>query len=85
MSHKLPTEITDDMKYLRFVEFKTLQEIGDKYGISRERVRQLIGNTPHIRTARTVRNKYAKREESHERTGASGTPEAIPAGDLVTG
>lgn len=34
-----------EMEQLREVERWTLQEIGEKYGISRERVRQLIGNT----------------------------------------
>lgn len=33
------------MEQLREVDKLTLQEIGDRFGISRERVRQLIGNT----------------------------------------
>lgn len=35
----------DEMKRLRFEEFKTLQEIADIYNLSRERVRQIVGNT----------------------------------------
>jgi DNA-binding transcriptional regulator LsrR (DeoR family) len=38
-------ERINEMKRLRFVEEWTLQQIADKYGISRERVRQLIGNS----------------------------------------
>src|SRR3990172_9189577 len=38
----------DDMKKMRFDEGKTNTEIGGKYGISRERVRQLIGNTGRL-------------------------------------
>jgi plasmid maintenance system antidote protein VapI len=34
-----------DMVNMRFSERKSLQEIADKYQISRERVRQIIGNT----------------------------------------
>jgi transcriptional regulator with XRE-family HTH domain len=33
------------MLTLRFAKKWTLQEIGDKFGLSRERIRQLIGNT----------------------------------------
>lgn len=35
----------EEMRRLRFQEQLTIQEIADKYGISRERVRQIIGNT----------------------------------------
>ena len=35
----------ETMKYLRDVGGKTLQEIADIYGVSRERIRQIIGNT----------------------------------------
>ena len=35
----------DEMKRLRFEEFKTLQEIADIYNLSRERVRKIDGNT----------------------------------------
>ena len=34
-----------DMIDLRFKKFWTLQKIGDKYGISRQRVAQILGNT----------------------------------------
>lgn len=38
----------DEMLRLRYNELKTLREIGRQYGISRERVRQIIGNTGHV-------------------------------------
>jgi len=38
-------ERVEEMKILRFQENWTLKEIGKKYGITRERVRQLIGNS----------------------------------------
>lgn len=38
----------DEMLRLRFEERKTLREIGEKYGITRERVRQIIGNTGRV-------------------------------------
>ena len=38
----------EDIIKLRFVNGWTLQRIGEKYGISRERVRQITGNTGHI-------------------------------------
>lgn len=41
-----------EMKRLRYKEFWTLQMIADRYGISRERVRQIIGNTGYGYTAR---------------------------------
>lgn len=34
-----------EMLHLRFVERWTLQQIADKYNMTRERVRQIIGNT----------------------------------------
>lgn len=34
-----------EMERLRFVENWTIEAIGDKYGVSRERVRQIIGNS----------------------------------------
>lgn len=37
-----------EMKRLRFEERWTLQQIGIKFGITRERVRQLIGNTGRL-------------------------------------
>lgn len=36
-----------EMIRLRDIEHKTLQEIADIYCITRERVRQIIGNTGH--------------------------------------
>lgn len=40
-----PDERRKEMTELRFQKFWTLQQIADKYNLSRERVRQLIGNT----------------------------------------
>lgn len=37
-----------EMRRMRFEDNSTLQEIADKYGISRERVRQLIGNSGRV-------------------------------------
>jgi transcriptional regulator with XRE-family HTH domain len=34
-----------EVKYLRFNQGWTLRKIGEKFGVSRERVRQLLGNT----------------------------------------
>lgn len=45
----------DIMRKMRFVDGKTLQEIGDYFEISRERVRQCIGNT-----GRDVRIKWTE-------------------------
>ena len=39
---------TKKMIRMRFGELKTLQEIGDEFGITRERVRQILGNTGYI-------------------------------------
>lgn len=39
-----PNDIIE-MKRLRFEEHLSIREIGERFGISRERVRQLIGNT----------------------------------------
>jgi len=38
----------NEMKRLRFEEKYTLQQIANLYDLSRERVRQLIGNTGRI-------------------------------------
>lgn len=37
-----------EMYRLRFIEHKTLQEIGNEYHLSRERIRQLLGNSGYI-------------------------------------
>jgi hypothetical protein len=37
-----------EMRRMRFEESKTLQEIADRYGISRERVRQILGNSGQV-------------------------------------
>ena len=39
---------TKEIIRMRFGELKTLQEIGDEFGITRERVRQILGNTGYI-------------------------------------
>lgn len=49
----------DDLKHMRFVELKSLHEIAKKYHISKNKIIQLIGKTPHIQHQRTARiNKY---------------------------
>jgi len=50
-----------EIKKLRLEEGWTLQRIGDKYNITRERVRQIVGNTGYISTPRTEeRNNFIK-------------------------
>lgn len=44
-----------EMEYLREHDRLTLQEIGDRFGLSRERVRQIIGNTGDLKLADKVR------------------------------
>jgi len=48
----LPKRWTDEkiayLKYLRFEKYQTLDEIGRKVGVSRERIRQIIGNSGYI-------------------------------------
>jgi hypothetical protein len=41
-------ERVQEMKRLRFVEMWSLERIAIEYGISRERVRQIIGNSGHL-------------------------------------
>ena len=48
---------TKEMKRLRHVLKWSLQKIADLYGISRERVRQLIGNTGYINKKKSDDNK----------------------------
>jgi len=50
-------ERRQDMVNLRYVLGWTLQKIADRYGISRERVRQIIGNSGHIAIKTTDRLK----------------------------
>lgn len=59
----------DEMMRLRFDERKTLEEIGREFNISRERVRQIIGNTGYIlREELEIRNE--KISSSNETTPA---------------
>jgi DNA-binding CsgD family transcriptional regulator len=44
-----------EMRRLRYGDGWTLQRIADRYGISRERVRQILGNTGSIASRRTDR------------------------------
>lgn len=47
----------ETMRRMRFEKCMTLQQIGDAHGgLSRERVRQLIGNTGYIRDIRRGQN-----------------------------
>lgn len=49
--HRRPDRVIeiDEMRRLRFEEEYTIEEIGMLYGITRERIRQLIGNTGWFR------------------------------------
>lgn len=52
----------DEMRALRYQHGWKLQAIADKYGISRERVRQIIGNTGFINQQDDATARWAKRE-----------------------
>lgn len=54
----------DEMNTLRWGKSWTLQEIADEYGISRERVRQIVGNSGY-KNAKTKRNKAATLANSY--------------------
>ncbi len=57
---------TNEMIELRYVAKLTLQEIADKFGISRERVRQRIGNSGFTATqARVKKNKKLYEQFKH--------------------
>ena len=60
MSYKVPDHVVARMKYMRFVERKTLQEIADSYGISRQRVFQIVGKSGFIAD---VADRYQVREQ----------------------
>lgn len=42
-------ERNEEIKSLRFDDHLTLKEIGDIYGVSRERIRQIVGNTGSLK------------------------------------
>lgn len=48
------TERLNDMLKMRFIEKKTLKEIGNMFGISRQRVHEIIGNTKIERAPKRV-------------------------------
>lgn len=52
------TKRNQELEKLRFEEGWTLQAIGDKYDISRERVRQILGNSGYV--AHELRNEKIK-------------------------
>src|SRR3990170_3622397 len=52
----------DEMLQMRLEEKRTLQEIADEFKISRERVRQIIGNTGNVRSPI-----IAQREEQRQK------------------
>jgi hypothetical protein len=54
-----------EMERMRFEELMTLQEIGDEFDISRERVRQIIGNTGYdvFQTKNEIRNVKIKQSK----------------------
>lgn len=60
-------ERANKMMYMRNVELKTTREIADEFGISRERVRQIVGNDPTIRAKRNEKfSRYI--QESTDKT-----------------
>lgn len=56
-------ELIDEATRLRFEERLSMREIGDKYGVSRERIRQVIGNTGRYLLGRRVRNKHINKQK----------------------
>ena len=56
-----------EMAYLRFEELWTLQEIGERFGVSRERVRQILGNTgPGFKSTRLREKARAMSDKTNE-------------------
>ena len=53
---KMLNERNIEIKRLRNNEYWTLQRIGDKFGISRERVRQIVGNTGELAHNMRIKN-----------------------------
>ena len=45
----IPTKREEEMFWLRTVEGLTLREIGERYGVTDERVRQLLRGCYHLR------------------------------------
>lgn len=56
------------IQYMRFTQNRTLQEIGDHYGISRERVRQILGNTGDIVVRQRTKEKVEFIQNSTHQT-----------------
>jgi transcriptional regulator with XRE-family HTH domain len=50
-------ELIEEARRLRFEERLTIQEIGDRFGVSRERIRQVIGNTKYVRNKKLITRK----------------------------
>ena len=82
-------EIADrdkEIERLRFEEGLTLQEIGDRFDISRERVRQVVGNTGWIANKKRiayVRSQIGKtNQELVKETGLSINTISRYRGDL---
>lgn len=64
------TARNEEMKELRNNDW-TLQAIADKYGISRERVRQIIGNTSFTATFSKTRKNWAIYEENKNESNSA--------------
>ena len=58
-------------------EGQTLQQIGERWGVSRERVRQILGQAGALRAAkRASARRYRRRSSTPQRSSASGRPAA---------
>ena len=55
-------EQKSEMKRLRFDEYYTLEEIAVIYGVSRQRVHQILGESQRVRTKRAVKQQLAREE-----------------------
>jgi len=60
---------TREMIRMRFGELMTLQEIGDEFGITRERVRQILGNTGRIVNTKRDKELKTSTKPQREETG----------------
>lgn len=44
-ARKLPENAIEQMKYMRHIERRTLQDIANEFGVTKQRVYQLIGKS----------------------------------------
>lgn len=67
MAPRDPSRV-ESIQNMRFVQNRTLKEIGDHYGITRERVRQILGNTGHEAYRARIQEKVSFIENSKDKT-----------------